>query len=87
MTRLANNVELDSIIDNILKQYSLNDSSDIFEIIHEELGDNYSLDDVVDYINDKECIKKKFAIIFMKQRYDRVPGGHSYRLDDVKDLF
>lgn len=87
MTLKVNNVELDSIIEQILKEHNSSEDLDIFEIIHEALGDSYSLDDVVDYIQDKDGIKKKFAKIFMKQNYDRVPGGHSYLKDDIKDLF
>lgn len=83
----VNIVIMDSIVEKILIDYENNKHIDIFETIHEHLGVNYSLDDLVDFIQDKDTLKKKFAIIFVAQNYNRSYIGKLIQKEILEDLF
>ena len=87
MGEQPSNVKLDSILDNIFKEYESSPYVDIFEIINEVLDNEYSLDDIVDYIQDKTSIKKRFYKILVEQNYNRDKTGLMLLVsDNIQDL-
>ena len=87
MGEQPNNVKLDFMIDSIFKEYESSPYVDIFEIINEVLDNEYSLDDIVDYIQDKTSIKKRFYKILVEQNYNRDKTGLMLLVsDNIQDL-
>lgn len=87
MVMKVKDVDLDLVIDTIFRENLKSPDFDIFDLIQESLGDNYSLDDFVDYIIDKPIIKKRLEDIFLYQNYARsISGEVKHKEDNIKDL-
>ena len=67
----VNDVVMDNIIHKIIKENESSPDSDFFELLNECLGNEYSLDDLIDYITNKPSIKKRFEDILIYQNYFR----------------
>lgn len=83
----VNLVVMDKMIEDMLLDMEINDGSDIFEIINEHLNNMYSLEDLINYIQDKDSLKKKFAKAFEAQKYARTYDGKIINNERLEDLF